>query len=820
MASRESQDANTIVVSRGYRRSVPARDGIGAWNVARSLQTVAAITIVAIAVITAHQLWLTRQNAIDAAATDLARLDMVFAEQTGRAVETVDLVLRNAADLTPERARANAPEVGDVLRRRIAGVRQILALAVADPAGTIVAASQPELLGPLPPAGMAALSIGRVQADGALRISEPLRNPDGHWTALLTRNVSGRDGRFGGMIVAYLNLAYFEDFYQAVDLADRSSIVLYLRNGTALARFPEKDAVIGTSFADQPPFTKVLAAGLAGTVLMTSPLDGTQRIVAVRALKAFPLAVSVSVAEGQVLASWWNEVWVFSAATLFGGIGLVGVLLYLSRQARETEMAARLRTMQELARVASLDALTGLLNRTTLTERLEQMLAAAAANHTEVALLFLDLDGFKQINDVQGHKAGDAVLRVVAGRIAAAAAQASPPNSTHVSRWGGDEFVIVARVRDPDTADAPSDAVLLAGDILREASRPIDVDGQTVRVGGTIGLATYPQDGLTPDVLVSAADAAMYNGKQCGGNIVRVYDPALADAVAVSASLEADLRQALRDQSLSLVYQPIVEMPGERCAAFEALVRWQHPIRGNIPPIEFIPVTEHSGLIGRLGQWVLDRACVEAAAWPGNHADLADTGPTVCVNVSLAQVISGELQQDVVNALERSGLPANRLQLELTESLVGADHMRIIPVLTAIRGMGVSIALDDFGTGFSSLSRLRHWPINIVKIDKSFVEAMPQDGTAVIRATLLVALEYGLSVTVEGVETVEQWRELTNLGVQSFQGFLFSRPLPAAEVAPWLERVSKSRTPHGRGFGRMKLEDSALLDATAVLTET
>ncbi len=770
-------------------------------NISWSLQAVTALLVATIVILTVQQLWMARKRTVDDATQQVSRLNMVFAEQTGRAVETVDLILRNTLDLTPDRARANPAEVGAVLARRIAGVRQMSALVIADRAGLVVAASRPDILGPLPPAGMAALTISRFDADNGLRFSEPLRDPDGRWTALMTRRLTGRDGQFAGLAIGYLNLTYFEEFYEAVEL-DGGAIVLHLRNGTVLVRYPRVDAIVGTSYAQEPPFANVLAHERAGTTVMTSPLDGTRRILSIRALKTFPLAVSVSVDHDRVLASWRKEVWVFGAAALFGSLGLVGVFLHLSRQARNAELAGRLLTMQELARVASLDALTGLLNRTTLTERLERLLAWAEANGTQVALLFLDLDGFKQINDIQGHKSGDAVLRVVAARIA----DVSASMAADVSRWGGDEFVIITATRAAKDAGAPSQAILLAAEILREVCLPIDVDGQMVRVGGTVGLATYPLDGWTPDTLVSAADAAMYAGKQSGGNVVRTYDPALADSVAVSADLERDLRQAMRDGLLTLAYQPIIEMPGERCAAFEALLRWRDPVRGNVSPAEFIPVAEHAGLIGRLGQWVLEHACLEAATWQ------QDSAPAVSVNVSLAQVISGELQRDVAKALQQSGLPAHQLQLELTESLVGADYLRIVPVLHAVREMGVRIALDDFGTGFSSLSRLREWPVNIVKVDKSFIHGMARDGTAVIRATLLVAREYGLYVTAEGVETVEQWRELTSLGVQSFQGYLFSRPLDAANVLPWLDRVAQPKVPRLGGLGWATLEQSALLD--------
>ncbi len=777
------------------RAPVPER-GRSGRNLGRSLQLLAAVAVTAVFAVTGEQLLRSRTHVIDSAAQQVSQLDMVFAEQTGRAVETVDLLLRNSTDVTPDHARARPGELTDRLRSRIATVRQVSALAITDQAGTVVAASRPDLLGALPPAGMAELGKHRADTEPRLHLSGPFRDPDNHWVALMTRRLQAPEGQFAGIAVAYLNLAYFRDFYEAVDLAENGSIQLYLRDGTVLARFPRADGLIGTSYASQPPFADVLAHAQAGNTVMTSPADGSVRILAIRALRSFPLAVSVSVGQSEVLASWWREVWVFAAASVLGGIGLLGVLLHLSRQARNVELGERLRTMQEIARLASLDALTGLLNRTTLTERLEAQLAAARPGQDQVALLFLDLDGFKGINDLQGHKAGDTVLCVVAGRISRAAPAAD------IARWGGDEFVIVSRARSAAASGDPWEAVVLADTVLREIGRPIDFDGQTVRVGGTIGVACFPHDGATPDTLVSAADAAMYEGKQSGGNMVRVFDPALAHAVAASADLERDLRQALQDEALSVVYQPIVAMPGERCVAFEALVRWAHPARGNVQPSEFIPVAEQSGLIGRLGRWVLRQACHDAASWPPDRAI------AVAVNVSMAQIVSGELLQDVTTALTQSGLPPQRLHLELTESMVGIDHVRVIPVLQTLRDMGVRIALDDFGTGFSSLSRLRHWPIDTVKVDKAFVRTMERDGTAVIRATLLIAGEYGINVVVEGVETVEQWRQLAALGVHSFQGYLFSRALAGSEILPWLLRVAQPAVPRSRGFGWSRMEPS------------
>jgi len=551
-----------------------------------------------------------------------------------------------------------------------------------------------------------------------------------------------------------------------------------------LARFPRADAVIGLSYADQPPFAQVLAHAMAGTTLMTNPIDGSTRVLAIQALKAFPLAISVSVDQDRVLVRWWREVRVLGLAGLVAGLGLSGVLLLLARRIRDGALAERLRSAEALALASAMDPLTGLLNRTTLTERLGRMLLEADRAGSQVALLFLDLDGFAQINDAHGHTTGDAVLRAVSDRLAAQAGVAE------VARWGGDEFVIAMPVTSlpvttPEGVSAESgeevrSAIAAASRLMESVTLPIDVGGQSVRVGSTIGIAFFPRDGRTQDALIGAADFAMYAGKQAGGDMVRAFDPALARAVANSHLLESELRQALADDMLTLSYQPIIEMPSERCVAMEALLRWRHPTRGTIDPAEFIPVAEHSGLIGRLGQWALERACRDAMTWPGHPA------PGVTVNVSMAQISSGLLPAEVEAALAASGLPPGRLQLEITESLVGAEHARIVPVLRQVRELGVQIALDDFGTGFSSLSRLRNWPIDTIKIDRSFTRAMGSGGTAIIRATLLVATEYGLDVTAEGVETREQQTQLVALGIRRLQGYLYSRPLDAGDAARWI----------------------------------
>ncbi len=454
----------------------------------------------------------------------------------------------------------------------------------------------------------------------------------------------------------------------------------------------------------------------------------------------------------------------------------------LQREIMERESYAR-----ALARLASTDSLTGLLNRATLSERLAELLRDAAQAEAGIAVLFLDLDGFKQINDLQGHDVGDHVLRVAARRLMECCLGA------YVARWGGDEFVIVTtRCR------AEAEILPLAERIRRSLTAPIETDPpqggrRTVRIGVSIGVSLCPLHGTSQDELIGAADVAMYSGKKEGGGRLTVFNAELARLISERRLIEQSLREAPGDGALALHYQPIVNAVSGRCEVMEALLRWTHPELGRISPEIFIPIAEQSEQIVAIGRFVLFEACGAAVLWPGPDP------PAVAVNISVAQILSGHLLEDVQAALDASGLPVHRLHLEITESMFVADPFRIMPPLEALRARGVCLALDDFGTGFSSLARLKTLPINTIKIDRAFVQEESEEGFAIIRAMLLIARAMQLEVTAEGVETEQQMSMLTALGATRLQGYLLSRPMPAAMVAAWLSsgelRLQASR-PH------------------------
>jgi diguanylate cyclase (GGDEF)-like protein len=429
------------------------------------------------------------------------------------------------------------------------------------------------------------------------------------------------------------------------------------------------------------------------------------------------------------------------------------------------DITGRRRAEAQIAHLAHHDALTNLPNRTLFRKRLEEALARARRGEG-FALLCLDLDRFKEVNDTLGHPVGDALLRAVTKRL-----QAHVRETDTVARLGGDEFAIVQV-----SADQPRDAAAFAQRLVEAIGRPYEVEGHHIVVGASVGIALGPGDGANPDELLKNADLALYRAKADGRAAWRLFLREMDARVQARRLLEMDLRRALAGSELELHYQPLVHLRLRRPTGLEALIRWRHPERGLVPPADFIPLAEEIGLIVPIGEWIMQRACTEAATWLG--------APKVAVNVSAAQFRRGSaLVETVAHALRASGLPPARLEIEITETAMLHDTEETFAALHRIRQMGVSIALDDFGTGFSSLSYLRRFPFNRVKIDRSFVEDLRRnDGAALVRAVVGLCRDLGMAITAEGVETEEQLKWLAAEGVTDAQGYLFSQPVPAAMV--------------------------------------
>ena len=428
----------------------------------------------------------------------------------------------------------------------------------------------------------------------------------------------------------------------------------------------------------------------------------------------------------------------------------------------------RIRTEARMRTLAFNDPLTGLPNRT----RFFDLLALHTASRREAgrgfAVLMLDLDRFKPVNDMLGHAAGDMVLGMVADRLCS-----TLRDGDVAARLGGDEFAVLQL-----SADEPAAADTLASRLVDAiGGRPFMLDGQACHLGASVGIALAPDDGDGPTELMRSADLALYAAKAKGKGTFCRFDVTLDERMRKRRLLEAALRQAINGQQLELHYQPLVDAKTGRITSAEALVRWNHPERGLVPPADFIDIAEETGLILPLGEWVLRTACAEAATWPGNMS--------VAVNLSPAQFREQSLVALVKAALEATRLPPERLELEITEGVLLTDEKRTLEVLNELRLSGVRISMDDFGTGYSSLSYLRKFPFDKIKIDQSFVRQLPHDAEsiAIVRAIITMGAGLGMTTTVEGVETAEQYDFSVAEGCDTIQGYLIGKPLKRADFA-------------------------------------
>ena len=437
-----------------------------------------------------------------------------------------------------------------------------------------------------------------------------------------------------------------------------------------------------------------------------------------------------------------------------------------------TDLTEKRLSQENASRLANYDSLTGLANRLQMSQLLEKLLSAPQKMNRCCAVMLIDLDRFKQVNDTRGHPVGDALLRQVAQRLERTVSQAGL-----VGRLGGDEFQIVI----PNRIE-PARLRHMAKDIIRSLSEPYSVDGQTIIIGASIGIAVAPDDGTSGDDLVRNADLALYAAKDAGRGRHHFYAQDLHAAAHARAEVEKELRVAITQGDLQLFYQPVVSTASERISGFEALLRWKHPKRGWISPDKFVGIAEDSGLIAQIGEWALRTACRDLAKWPED---------VICaVNVSPLQFADKELPRIVTSAIAQAGIRASRLELEITESVFLNDDEGTDAMFAALKRIGVRLALDDFGTGYSSLGYLKKAPFDKIKIDQSFVRGATQPGSrngAIIASITSLAHALGMDTTAEGVETLDELDLVRMHGCSHVQGFIYERPLEAAAAGERLE---------------------------------
>jgi diguanylate cyclase (GGDEF)-like protein len=429
------------------------------------------------------------------------------------------------------------------------------------------------------------------------------------------------------------------------------------------------------------------------------------------------------------------------------------------------DVTERCRVEAHIARLARQDALTELPNRLMFREKMDEALARVGAKMEPVALLCVDLDNFKTVNDSLGHPVGDKLLQSVGARL-----RGVIEDGDTIARLGGDEFAILHRIEDPDGA------AKLARNLIDAISEPTTIEGQEINTGLSIGIAIAPDDGMDGDQLVRCADLALYRAKAEGRNTFRFYKPEMSARIQFRRSLELDLRRALTAGEFSLVYQPQVALATNELTGMEALIRWTHPERGPVSPSDFIPIAEETGLIVPFGEWVLQTACTEAARWPDPIR--------VAVNLSPVQLRNRGFVTAVTRTLAAAGLPARRLELEITEAVLMQNDEAVLAMLHQLRGFKVRIAMDDFGTGYSSLNYLRSFPFDKIKIDRCFTTDADRNrgGGAIIQAIATLGASLGVETTAEGIETSDQLDLVRRAGCTEVQGYLIGRPRPAAEL--------------------------------------
>jgi diguanylate cyclase (GGDEF)-like protein len=839
-----------------------------------------------------------RERALSSSERELENTVLLLARHFDQQLEDAEVIqnslveyVYSAGVATPEdyRRQMSGRDIHLMLKAKLSAMSYVGAVNLFDSSGRIINASG---VWPLPDVSVADRAYFKIFTSGPQSptvVIEPVYSRvTGAWTTIIARKVTGTDGEFLGVISRGIEPTHFEKFFASLALGDGAAITMFDREGTLLARHPHNEAMIGRSFKGGALLELVQPKATDhGTLRLKSPIDGEERVGAVRRLSNFPIIVVATTAVSTALADWREQtrflIGIAALSALVVAIILFLIVRLISRQhqisqgllalekqrldtavnnmtqgllffdsshrlvicnqryvdmfgvsrdvikpgctfrellthRKETgtfagdvdeyyeailrnmadgnvfqrvldssddrsiqvlyqplpdggwvttleDFTERRRADERIAHLAHYDALTDLPNRLLFRDQLERELKKIERGG-QLAVLYIDIDEFKSVNDSLGHPIGDELLKVVASRLRGCVRQ-----TDFIARLGGDEFAIVQTA-----VTDPADVTDLLTRIYQAIRTPYECLGHQLVTDASIGIAMAPQDGTDLDQLLKNADLAMYRAKSDGRRTYRFFEHDMDARVKARRALEVDLRQAFIDGGFEIEYQPVVDLRSGAVSGCEALLRWRHRERGMVSPAEFIPVAEEIGLITQLGEWVLEQACFEAAVWPDNIR--------LAVNVSPIQFRNHTLALHVASALASSGLPANRLELEITEAVLIRDDEAALAILHQLRAVGVRIALDDFGTGYSSLSYLQRFPFDKIKIDRCFVNdiAEPGGSSSIVQAVVNIASARNMTTTAEGVETETQMELLRELGCTEMQGYLFSPAKPAAEV--------------------------------------
>lgn len=652
----------------------------------------------------------------------------------------------------------------------------LFVVTITDANGNAVAGTRPSTM----PATADPRSVRAEHWADVLRIDGPRVDPgSGEWRLQFSRGLRAADGRFAGVVRIAVDAAYFVSGYEHAEMGEHGVIAMVGTDGVILARRSGDTVAFGekVDYASVPLYNGQV--GDAAT-LEANAWDGVRRYTVGHQLAGFPVAVIVGLSEEERLAPSRNArlryVWWASAGSAVALV-ILAVLGWMSRElamGRRRIVAEHVAHGERVEHMAYHDRLTGLPNRSLFSNLLAASIGLAHRNGRRLAVLFLDLDGFKHVNDTLGHEAGDQMLQEVASRLKGCLRE-----SDTVARVGGDEFVALL----PDLEDETYVAAVARKVIEGIAGRFV-IRGREFRVTASVGISLYPEDGADEEALMKCADTAMYHAKAGGKNGFQFYSARLNAASQERLVLEAGLRHALERNELQLHYHARRDIGSERITGLEALLRWRHHEMGDVSPARFIPVAEETGLIVPIGKWALRTACRQGVAW--QHAGLPRL--TMAVNLAARQFHDENLVRDLAEILAETGMDARLLELEISESLLLRDVQRALAIVAGLKALGVRIAIDDFGMGYLSLAALRQFPLDTIKIHRPFIRDIagaPED-TAVARAIIAMARSMSPTVVAQGVETPEQAELLRRNPCVELQGFLFDRPVPADHIAQLL----------------------------------
>jgi diguanylate cyclase (GGDEF)-like protein len=625
-------------------------------------------------------------------------------------------------------------------------------------------------------------------------IGQPERDPAGDMNLHFSRRLNAADGAFDGVVIVAVGAGYFVSGYDTAKLGEHGVLGIVGTDGIVRVRRTGESEVSG----DVIPYVSVIPGPEAvdtDVTVSTSSWDGVRRWTSARALYGFPLGVFAGLSAEEQLAAVHRETLTFLWRALVASILVIVLTVILGRmswqlaQSRIREGDTKLAHAQRVEYLAYHDGLTGLPNRSMFSKLLSQRISEAHRFERPLTVAFLDLDRFKQINDTLGHEAGDQLLQEVASRLRTCVRE-----NDAVARLGGDEFVVLL----PELGDDKY-AASVAQKILLVIARPFTLIGHEFRITASIGISTYPKDGRDEQTLTKNADIAMYQAKAEGKNNFQFYSEKLDANSLERLTLESSLRHALERNEFRLCYQAKRDISSGRITGMEALLRWEHPDLGMVAPMQFIPIAEETGLIVPIGRWVLRTACAQNVAWQS-----AGVQPlNIAVNLTARQFSDEHLLEDVTAILKATGMDSHLLEFEITEGLLMHDVDATLRILTRLKGLGIRIAIDDFGTGYSSLASLQRFPLDTIKIDRSFIHGIAAAPENAELADAVIAMGKSLSLTVvaQGVETSEQAEYLRAHACDELQGFYFNRPLPPEEFTRLLLTPATEITYVGERLG-------------------